>query len=360
VHQGYSIEKLAILGFLDQKEAAGWGGGTSHRGPSASSSSGHVASQNNKSKQQPASNSNTLDHEFERVPTGDPAVDMILSVLPHFTPTLAANALGYYNGDVELLINDALSGNLPPHLEAELPLHGDDDSSAHGPSAATYATIPEDEEEDHYHTASSYHVPSVDTVPQGDMERFVSSHYIDETDEAAYDDDDGGNMLTTVDGHALSETLYLDDGFREHTFEFLYEDERDDANDGEAHVWGAVGALDDSSEDDEMRDLAPLNNHAVPAGSAGSTAPFAHHDGRDGRGGRGSKFGGSRQQPATSGERGRGRGRGSGRGAGGAAAAAPSGDEGRPASYKKVKERKAGGGGSKSALQRSIKRSGFE
>jgi hypothetical protein len=345
VHQGYSIEKLVLLGFLDHKEAATWGGGSSQFKPSTGRPSPPTHAPKSSALSAPAHNSQ--DHEFERVSTGDPAVDMILSVLPHFTPTLAANALGYYNGDVELLINDALSGNLPPHLEAELPLH-EDDNAAHGPSAAAAFGVPEDEEYDHSASAA-FQAPAVDAAPHGDMERFVSSHYIDETDEAAYDDGDGGNMLTTVDGHALSDTLYLDEGFREHTFEFLYDDERDDANDGEAHVWGAVGANDDSSEDDEMRDLVPLNNPA-PAASSGGPGPHSgHHDGR----GRGGKFG-SRQQPASE----RGRGRGSGKAAGGAAA--PGGDEGRAPSYKKVKERKSGGGGSKSALQRSLKRAGFE
>lgn len=345
VHQGFDAERLLDLGFFTEKEAVSLGARRQRPEDASASAANHAITERHQTR-----TSASLEDAGDDVtcaPTGDPAVDIVLGVLPHFSANLARNALGYYNGDVEQLINDALCGNMPPHLqteecatnvvggreEAHRPQH------LPAPAAASAARCYRDEVDD--------------GLPEtGDMERFVSSHFIDEGAAAEDDDVDEGGMLTTMNASSLSDALYVDDGFREHTFEFLYDDERDDANDGEAHVWGAVGGNNESSEDDEMDDaLAPLNNHQHPVGGRqGGAAPEAPRHG--GPGGRKP----TDHPPKRSNPQGGGRGRG--RGAGSAATAAEGGSAPQPA-YKKTKEKK-GGGGSKTALQRSIRRSGYE
>jgi hypothetical protein len=342
VHQGFHVETLHAKGFLNMQEATMWGA----RRPTQHDASSSTAAVHDDGDPQPQVDAAA--RPSEPMPSGDPAVDMVLSVLPHFTANLAQSALAYYHGDVEQLINDALCGNLAPHLQSELAAlelseqHHKDPPAAlpaiRSEGAAAFSSSKINNEED------------MGVTPEGDMERFVSSHYADDNDDDGDDDTNHSTMLTTVHGHAseLPESLYMDEGFREHTFEFLYEDERDDGNDGEAHVWGAVGAadsVDENSSEDEMHDLRPLNK-PVPGGVVAAQVPQHasaarngrrpdHHKGKAHRGGTGDS--GAHGDPA------------------GAAGARPA------YATKKTKERKGGGGGgAKSALQRSVKRSGFE
>jgi hypothetical protein len=199
-------------------------------------------------------------HEAD-APCMSTAVVMVLSVIPNADPKGVEAALRYYNDDVEQLILDAASENLPPHLidsfhshfetSAPRPLGTPDDPELHS------SAIREAEDIDLFLCGDFTDPPKVDHHHPGD-------------EETTYEEGLAEGMFTLHSDEQSYEMFSVDEEMKEKIrmlSELMYDDELDDTQD----IAQGVTGLDLDESDDELSypplhavDAAPSSHPAAP------------------------------------------------------------------------------------------------
>lgn len=258
VQHGLHVDRLVDSGFLTVEE--GYKLGSIHADPMTAAGD-----------EVPHAGATTSAAPNKATPSGatatdDPEAAMVLSVLPHLSVPVVLEAIQYFNHDIETLIMEFVSGNIPPHLNEMI-----QEEAAFGrnptAAAASQQSPPKTAADVPPPTAATVNLPELDqALMQADMEAFLTGDYMEDATVLADRELDDEGMRTFHRDSTMSELLYEDGGFKEQQLELLYDDERDDGEDGEKHAWGAQQGGASSSDEDE----APLPEGNLNRGGSAS------------------------------------------------------------------------------------------
>lgn len=208
--------------------------------------------------------------------TTNPAVEMVLSVLPSFTAKQAEIALEYYSNNVENLIMDAVSENLPPHLVANAQSAEEKPKTAASAQTTSHTTnnkkVNFDDEEDSYippHLTMFEFLNEIDDGNEKGKGFEAGDVDFDFTEEGM------GSIVYSSDMYfgGMGALGAMDDDLRHRTLllgtEYMYDDERDDAVDADdeanRYLAGKLkGNEEEESDDEEISTTASAaHNHFI-------------------------------------------------------------------------------------------------
>ena len=302
VHQGVSIEALVRRKFVNADDARRLGASEAtvkiaagpaldsdddDDAPKTKSSEKKVLAPQTEGKKAPLNGENSA---AVSQPDLDEQVALVLSVLPDLNPEAVANALeDYYHRDVEHFIVDATSENLPPHLISSLhaPIAPPAPKAA-ASAAASQTPILTRRASQAFSGAAAPRAESVwiDGLELVDehMDRLISSDFHDLADGAADEENGGGGyqigrsdfdddgiqhreestmMTLHTDIGTASSEFFVDDEMKEkikQLHDMMYDDERDDAQDG----GDIVGFVDGNTYDDDDESNNKMETTVAP------------------------------------------------------------------------------------------------